>query len=249
MAKHQKQKIDANNMTMAEHMRELRLRMSAITIVLIMFFITLYLNSKDLLDILLEVGKTTGFNFVYISPQEVMVQQLQLAFVLALLLTLPFVLYEVVAFIAPVFTNSNYKVKALCYCACIILLCLGGMYFAIRVMLPFIYQFLYGVGVDANVQSAVSIREYTNLFLTIVICVGIIFELPFVCMLLVNIGIASTKTLKKFRRCMVIIALLVSALITPPDVISQCMVAIPIILLYQISILLCSILERRKRYE
>lgn len=243
-------KRDRNAMTMNEHMRELRRRSFIVVAFLIAIFVITYTYSNAILDILTSLGKDLGYIFVYISPQEVLLQQLRISFTLATLLTLPLLVYQVIAYVAPVYSDSkHFKLKALTLGLLMMILLVIGILFAYKVILPFTYRFLYSISAVAGIESCVSIKEYVSLFLTICICLGIVFELPLVCIMLTHMGILSATTLKRGSKVMVVLAFLVGAIITPPDVISQVIVALPIIALYQLSILICSVIDAKRNKD
>lgn len=246
---HRTHKHDANDMTMQEHIRELRRRLFCVVFTIIVLFIFFYSNCNTVLDLLTGLGKESGYTFVYLSPQEVLLQQLRISFVLALMFSLPIILYQIVAYIAPMFSDRHYKVVALFGCTLLIALLVIGMLFAYKVILPFTYKFLHGVGETAGIQASVSIKEYISLFLTLTLCLGLVFELPLICIFLTRLDIVSVSTLKRGRKIMIVAAFFIGALITPPDAISQIIVAVPIILLYQVSIVICSLLGKERKHE
>ena len=129
-----------------------------------------------------------------------------------------------------------------------ILLFVMGVLFSYKVILPFVLSYLSGIGNGIGITGAVDIREYISFYITILFCMGFVFEIPLIVLSVNKLGILSLDKLKGLRRYIIVLSFLVAAIITPPDVVSQCMVALPMVLLYEISLILCKItgLKRRK---
>lgn len=195
----------------------------------------------------MSLGKKAGYTFVYISPQEVILQQLRIAGVLSVIVVLPLIVYHVARFVSPVFTGKHAFRRLILIGIGAILFFVAGTLFAYEVLLPFVYQFFYGLGNDLGIQANVSLDEYLSLFLTIEICLGVVTEMPLACLVLTRAGVINSTLLKKGRAVATVIIFIVGAIITPPDVVSQCMVAIPMIGLYQLSIWVSTLAEKKKR--
>lgn len=232
-------------LSIEEHLNELKRRIlvSLISLIISIIFSFKYVNFLFLR--ILDTGKSAGFKFVYITPQEVLIQQLKLGLLLALALILPVIVYETLAFCTPALpTIKFFRSKVFITCTLITLLMLIGMVFAYKVILPFTYNFLCGIGDSLGIQSAISVQEYVSLYITILLCMGLLFELPLLCVTLTKLHVITSDLLKRGNKLAIIVSFILAALITPPDVISQIIVAIPIIMLYNISILLCKIIEK-----
>lgn len=241
-------KHNKNDLTLNEHLRELHKRLLFVLISFIIFFVIIYKRCNTILQGLIEVGNNVGYKFVYISPQEILLQQLRISLTFAMLITLPILLYQVLAFIYPMFYKvKHFRIKVYVSTVTVLVLLLCGIFFAYIMVLPFMYQFLYKIGTPLGIESAISLANYINLFLTVSICMGIIFELPTICVILTRLGILTSADLKHFHRYMIVLSFVVGAIITPPDVISQVVVACPMILLYEVSILLCKLVGRRDK--
>ncbi|MDE7243351.1 MAG: twin-arginine translocase subunit TatC, partial [Oscillospiraceae bacterium] len=131
------------------------------------------------------------------------------------------------------------------------LLCFGlGVYFAYRIMLPFMLYFLSSVGGGSGISAAVSVQSYMTFLMTVFVVFGIVFELPVISILLTQMGLLRVQWMRKGRRVVIVAIFVAAALITPPDVVSQVMVAIPMMALYELSILLCTLVQKlRDRAE
>ena len=245
MKRHKKNK-DPNSLTLGEHLRELKKRMLCILLAFVVVFILAYVKSESILKFVMSLGKKAGYTFVYISPQEVILQQLRIAGVLSVIVVLPLIVYHVARFVSPVFTGKHAFRRLILIGIGAILFFVAGTLFAYKVLLPFVYQFFYGLGNDLGIQANVSLDEYLSLFLTIEICLGVVTEMPLACLVLTRAGVINSTLLKKGRAVATVIIFIVGAIITPPDVVSQCMVAIPMVGLYQLSIWVSTLAEKKK---
>lgn len=237
-----------NDMDLGGHLRELRHRFLVVLVLFATIFIATYLNCNNILSAIRQMGEEIGYKLVYISPQEVIVQQFRLAGVASFLISLPIMIYQIVAFIAPVFSDKKPLRKILMYCIFAMVLFILGAAFAYKILLPFIYKFLFDIGIANNIEAQISIKEYISLFITIECCIGIVTEMPLISIILTKVGILTPKRMKAIRPYIIVAIFITAAIITPPDVVSQVMVAIPMIVLYQISIILCKLIKEEKSH-
>jgi sec-independent protein translocase protein TatC len=121
-----------------------------------------------------------------------------------------------------------------------------GVYFAYRIMLPFMLHFLISLSTGSGVTASISVQNYMTFLMTLFLIFGIVFELPVVSVLLTQMGLLKVEWMKKGRRVVIVVIFVIAALITPPDIVSQIMVAIPMIALYELSIILCTICQKLK---
>lgn len=233
------------NMTLRGHLRELRNRLIVCIVCFVVFvLIGLYLAPR-FVDILTSMGRELGYTFVYLSPQELMLQYFSASFVLGICCSLPVIFYEIWAFIRPGLRENENRI----FLGAMIFgfLCFAiGVAFAYKIMLPFTLRFLVELSSGTDITASVSIGNYISFLLTVFLVFGIVFELPVVSVLLTNLGLLKTAWMKKGQRVMIVVIFFIAAVITPPDVVSQIMVAIPMTGLYELSIVLCGIAERRR---
>ena len=131
----------------------------------------------------------------------------------------------------------------------LILFCVGVL-FAYTLMMPFMLRFLStGITGAEYIQTTTSIESYVNLCLTMFLIFGCVFEMPLVTIILSKMGIINPTLLKKAKGVAIVLIFLVAAVVTPPDIVSQCMVAGPMVLLYFISIVLSSVFYKPKSEE
>lgn len=230
-------------MPLSEHLRELRNRLLICGAVLLLSTLAGLHFSAEIVELLLEMGRSYQYQFVYIAPQELLLQYVSTALVCGVCVTAPVLFYETWAFVQPGLKKHE---KALFLFAIIFgLLCFcAGVYFSFWIMLPFMLYFLNTLGSGSSASAAISVQNYISFLTTVLVIFGVVFELPVVSVLLTRLGILKVKWMRKGRRVMVVVIFLVAALITPPDVLSQVMVAVPMLALYELSILLCTVGEK-----
>ena len=241
-------KKNPNEMDLSEHVKELKHRVMIVLSIFIIVFIVAYLNCNSIMKICTDIGTKVGYEFVYLAPQEVIIQQFRIAGLTAFICDLPIIVYEVIAFIAPVFTNKQSFLNILILGIVALILFLVGALFAYEVLLPFIYKFLFDIGQTSKITAQISIKEYISLFITTETCIGVVTEMPLICVMLTKVGILTPNIMCKIRPYIIVIIFIVSAIITPPDVFSQMTVALPMVLLYQISIFICKFIKEDKNH-
>ena len=122
-----------------------------------------------------------------------------------------------------------------------------GAFFAYKIVLPFMLQFLIKQGQGTDYVASVSIANYISFLLLIFTIFGFIFEMPLVSVILSRLGILTPKIMRKIRGGAIVAIFVVAAIITPPDIFSQIMVGVPMVALYELSIGLCILFQKRKQ--
>lgn len=226
-------------MPLSEHLRELRNRVFVcLAVLLVMTLVGLYF-APQIVALLLDIGRGHGYRFIYIAPQELLLQYVSTALICGLCAAVPMLFYQAWAFLQPGLRRQEKAVflfamifGLLCFC--------GGVYFAFRIMLPFMLYFLAGLSSGSGVSASISVGSYISFLTTVFLVFGVVFELPVVSVLLNRLGILKVRWMRKGRQVMIVVIFFAAALITPPDVISQIIVAVPMMALYELSILLCA---------
>ena len=234
------------SMSLSGHLRELRNRILVVVILLLAAFMACLSFSPNLITFLTDMGEKYNYVFVYIAPQELLLVYLNTALVGALVVCFPVVAYEVYAFCSP----GLKKRERTFFIASLLagtLFFVFGVAFARYISLPFVLRFLIQFTGEVDVSASISIQQYVGFLLTIFVVFGLVFELPVVSVLLTGLGLIRAEWLRKGRKIMIVIIFLIAAIITPPDVVSQVMVALPMILLYELSIALSSLVGKSRR--
>lgn len=158
----------------------------------------------------------------------------------------PFILWEIWKFIKPALYESEKKYASL-FIIISSLLFFIGVLFGYYIIAPLSVQFFASYIVSQEINNFIDINSYISLIKTSTIASGLLFELPILIYFLTKLGLVTPTFLRKYRKYTLVIVLILSAIITPPDVISQVIVAIPIMFLYEISILISARIEKRQQ--
>ncbi len=181
-----------------------------------------------------------------ISPTGQFSTSMYMSFIGGFIVMFPYVFYQFWSFIKPALKDSEYKVAkgSIFWASLLFLLGVGFGYFIVS---PLCVQFFGTFSVSENVTNDFTINSYLSLITTTTLFSGLFFELPMIIMILSKLGIVSAAYLRKYRKHALIIILIFSAIITPPDVISQVLVAIPVLFLYEIGIMVAKRIETKAK--
>jgi len=177
-----------------------------------------------------------GQNLIGTGVTEAFFIEIKIALVAGLMLSCPFIFYQIWRFVAPGLSGSEKKL-VVPFVLCATLFFLGGAYFCYRIVLPVAFKYFIEQYGTMGVTPAIRIGEYFTFFFRMVLAFGVTFELPVVTFFLVRLGIWDHRfMLRSFRYAVVIIVILAAILTPTPDVINQSLLAVPMILLYLLSI-------------
>lgn len=179
-----------------------------------------------------------GARVIYLSPPEVMLLKLKVALIAGVLLTLPLVSYYTYSALKGRFGIKKSWISILLTGTIALILFVLGAGYAYFLMLPFFINYLYQNAASAGVMATYSVSQFISFVLFTTVIFGLVFEFPLAIMILVRSGLVDRNTLVKYRYHMYVGLLIVAAVITPPDVISQVIIAAPLILFFEISLLL-----------
>ena len=225
-----------NNSDMAfiDHLEELRWRiLKSLGSILVMAVLTF--NFADyLVYILTAPADNRGIGLQTLTPQGMFILKWNLAIIGGFILSIPVITIQIWKFVSPGLYNRERKILLPLILTVFLCFILGAI-FAYMVILPFSLNFFASMVTD-NVQNNFSINYYFSFVLALIIGSGVIFELPVASFLFSSIGIVTPDFLRKYRREAIMITVILSAIITPPDPISLIIMSIPMVILYEISI-------------
>ena len=236
---------DDGSMTLTGHLKELRNRLIICAVVFVVGVVVSLAYADRLIDLLTAMGRDY-YEFVSIAPQEKLMQYFRVSLLAAFVITVPVALYQIYAFAKPGLKKSETFFLKLVILMGLALFCVGVL-FAYKLMMPFMLRFL-STGIEGAdyIQTTTSIESYVNLCLTMFMIFGCVFEMPLVTIILSKMGIIYPDLLKKARGVAIVCIFFIAAVVTPPDIVSQCMVALPMVLLYFISIFLSGVFYKPK---
>ena len=247
------QKEKFKEMSLIEHLSELRKRLLWIIISILLFFIICFYFADNLFSFLASplvklLDKESGQGFIYTALHEAFFTELKIALFFSIFLSFPLIAIQLWRFIAPGLYTKEKKAFLPFLIATPILFFAGGsmVYYIIA---PIAWQFFLSYqnidssGVPIRLEAKMS--EYLGLMMRFIFAFGLAFQLPVALTLLVKAKIINHENLIKFRKYAIVIAFLSAAFLTPPDPFSQISLALPIILLYEISIFLAKMISRK----
>ena len=251
--------MNANNsklkeMSLMDHIGELRKRLLWSFVYIIIVFVICFYFADNLFSFLAKplvtlMDTKNGQGFIYTALQEAFFTELKIAFFFALFFSFPLVAIQIWKFIAPGLYNKEKKAFLPFLIATPVLFFAGGSmvyYFIAPIAWKFFlsYQNINTTGVPIRLEAKMG--EYLSLMMRFIFAFGLAFQLPVVITLLAKANLVTYTTLKKFRKYAIVMAFLSAAFLTPPDPFSQISLALPIILLYEISIYLAKIIQKNK---
>lgn len=231
------------------HLVELRDRLiKSLLVVVALFAVAFYFSGEIMrfLSLPLYEALPPGTKPIFIDQAGAFFTLTKVSFLTALLASLPWVLYQAWAFVAPGLYEHE-KRFALPLIVSSVFFLLVGISFAYLFVLPAAYKFFFSFASQTGADVMQDLQKYWDFTLAIFFGFGLTFEVPVIEMLLVKLGMVTVEQLRGARRYVLVGAFIVAAVLTPPDVISQFMLAIPLILLYELGIFLAGFLKARSR--
>lgn len=189
-----------------------------------------------------------GATLIYISPVEVIMLKLKIAIVIGIILALPLVCYYVYKALKVRLgiRNPMKKSRLIILLTSAVILFISGACYSYFLMLPLVLSYLHYMSASAGVVATYSIYEFISFVITLTLVSGIAFEVPLFIVFAVQLGIVRIATLKEYRRYVIVVIFVLAAIFTPPDVVSQLMVAFPLIICYEIGIIVASIISKER---
>lgn len=241
-----KPKNDEVEMSFLEHLEELRWRILFILIGLLVGTVIAWIFIDFFIEkILLVPAIKANIKLQNLKPFGQLFLYLEVALIVGFIISIPNFFYQVWKFIAPALKKNEKKYvfsivtfTTICFIA--------GIIFAYFVMLPLALQFASEFGTQ-RIENDFAVNEYFSIILSVMVGAGVVFELPMLSFFLSKIGILTPKIMRKFWRHSILVIFILSAILTPGgDPVSQILLAVPLILLYEISILVSRIFSKKK---
>ena len=250
-------KKSENDGGFVSHLTELRKRLIQSFIFLFIFFIACYFFAEHLYGFLVEPyakavkNDGTERRLIFTALQETFLTYLKVSFFTAFFITCPFILMQIWKFIAPGLYKHE-KIAIIPYLVLTpILFFLGGTlvyYLIMPLAIKFFLSFeSSGLTTSLPIQLEAKVNEYLSLIMKLIFAFGLSFQLPVILSLLARIGIVDSKFLRERRKYVVVIIFAAAALLTPPDPITQIGLAIPLLILYELSIFSVNIIEKKAK--
>ena len=228
------------------HLIELRTRLLHAIVALLLVFICLFPWASKLYAILAQplLSKLPkGGQMIATDVTTPFFVPLKVALMTSFLIALPYILYQVWRFVAPgLYAHERRLILPLIAASTVLFYC--GMAFAYFAVFPIVFGFITA-SAPQGVAVMTDIDKYLSFVLTMFVAFGVTFEVPVAIVILVRMGVVSTAKLREVRPYMIVGAFIVGAIFTPPDVVSQCMLAVPLWLLYEAGIIVAGWIEKK----
>ena len=229
---------DSPQETFVSHLIELRSRLLRAIVAVVVVLVCLFPWAKDIYAVLarpLLKVLPQGSTMIATDVTGTFLVPLKVTLMAAFLIALPYVLYQMWAFVAPGLYHHEKRLAVPVIVSSVVFFAFG-MGFAYFIVFPIAFGFFAGYA-PAGVQMMTDIDKYLSFVLTMFIAFGITFEVPVVVVVLVRLGVVSLDKLRSIRGYVIVGAFVVGAIFTPPDVLSQVMLAVPLWLLYELGLL------------
>ena len=229
------------------HLGEIRKRLVRSAIAVGVGFAITYAFSEKLFGLLaypLKANMPPGDRLVYTSLPEMFFIYIKTAMVAGFLLAAPYVFYQIYILVAPGFYQKEKK-SVILFVLCSTVLFVGGSLFGYFVVFPYGFKFFLAFS-NEYIRALPSVRQYFSLAVKLLFAFGFVFELPVAAFFLSRMGVVTSDSLKQKRRYAILLIFIIAAVLTPPDVITQFMMALPLMALYEISILIAKVAGKKK---
>ncbi len=244
--------------TLTEHLIELKKRLIYCLLAILIGFFVSYHFADNIYSFLLQplvdcLGEQESKRIIYTNLTEAFLTYLKLALLASVFFTFPFLALQFYLFIAPALykKEKNFILSILFFCPALFFL---GALMVYELVLPLAFKFFLSFQ-NFNPQNSLPIEleakisEYLDLIIQLIFAFGLAFQLPIILICLVKFGILSVEGLRKKRKYWIVIIFVIAAVITPPDVLSQLSLAVPMVLLYEIAIIISSYTKSHSKYE
>jgi sec-independent protein translocase protein TatC len=236
-----------NNKNFLEHLEDLRHLIFKVIFAVALLLPFSFFFADDLIKLLVSYSCPPDFSLRFFSPMEPLFVKIKISLLAAFIAALPYIAYVIWKFVVPaLYPHERIRVKQLAISSWFLFI--AGAVFCFFFIIPAMMRFSLSMQ-TSELQPAIGLSNYISLSTMLLLGFGVMFQLPIIVVFLILSGIIELNTLKKLRAIVLIIILTLSAILTPPDVISQLMMAVPTYLLFELSLLVSSTALRTRKKE
>lgn len=229
--------MNPKELTIIEHIEELRSRLLVTALFFVLALVGSFFLTEPIIKFVQGSDEASQFTLNAFTPTDPLAVFLKVMFIVALVLTSPILLYQLWSFITPGLHEKERK-ATLKYIPYAFFLFLLGISFSYFVLFPYVMNFMASLSTQLQINQTIGINEYFSFLLTLVLPFGIIFQLPVVTLFLARIGLLNPQLMVKFRKYSYFVLFVLAAILAPPDFVSNLIVAVPLFILYEISIII-----------
>ncbi|MFW6055307.1 MAG: twin-arginine translocase subunit TatC [Thermodesulfobacteriota bacterium] len=243
----EQKKTQEGEMGFLDHLDELRKSITKCAIAAFLGMLACYAFAKQLFTWLmlpLFEAFPEGSSMIYTAPHEAFFTYIKTAFLAGIFLTSPYIFYQLWLFVKPgLYSNERKYIFPISFCSALLFIC--GSTFGYFIIFPYAYKFFMGFA-NINIEPMISMREGFSFSFRLLLAFGVVFELPLVIFFLARLGLVSSRKLRKVRKYSILVAFILSAMLTPPDVFTQTFMAGPLIILYEVGIWIAYFFGRKE---
>lgn len=236
---------DDEQLPVMTHIGELRKRIILCLIVFVLGLVGGLFGAQPLFDYLVAAAPNKQLELNVFSPWDAIGLYMKFAILISLIAAIPFTFYQLWAFVRPALGKDEQR-ATLRYVPGALLMFAAGLSFGYFVVFPMAYLFTEKLSESMGLVQTYGVAQYFSFMFNIVLPLSLLFELPLLVLFLTRIGILNPRALQKMRRIAWFALIVLGTMITPPDVISDLLVAIPLIALYELSVLLSRMAYRKR---
>ncbi|MBQ2476726.1 MAG: twin-arginine translocase subunit TatC [Desulfovibrio sp.] len=237
-------------MSLIDHLKELRRRLCWCVVAIAIGFCACWTVVEPIFDILTQpllAVLPAGSSAMYTTLPEAFFTRMFIAFMTGLFVVSPFIFYQIWAFISPgLYAEEKRFIIPVALVSAVFFV--GGGLFCYFIVFHYAFQFFVSFATE-QIVAMPKISDYLDFVIKLILAFGFIFEMPIFSFFLSRMGVVTAKRMRGFRRYAVLLVFIVAAILTPPDVVSQLLMAVPMLLLYEVSILVAAICGRKPKPE
>lgn len=241
-----------DKMPFTQHLEELRKRLIVCAIAIGVGFLISYFFKEQILQWLMKpllqaLPKGEPHKLIYTAPHEAFVTYLKVSFIAGVGLATPVILFEMWRFMAPgLYEHEKRYLFPIVFLSTVFFV--GGAMFGYFVVFPYGFQFFVSFANDF-ITPMISTREFTSFATRLLLAFGLVFEMPIVAFFLARLGLIDSQFLRRQRKYAIVLVFIIAAILTPPDVISQMLMAAPLIVLYEMSVWIVYFFGRKDKVD
>ncbi|RED52743.1 twin-arginine translocase subunit TatC [Cohnella lupini] len=228
---------DEDWMPLTEHLGELRKRIIYCLIVFVLGLVGGLFGAQPVFDYLVDAAPVDNLDLHAFSPWDAIGLYMKFAILISFIVAIPFAMFQLWAFVRPGLGKKEQR-ATLQFVPWALIMFLIGLAFSYFVVFPMAFLFTEKITFNLGLEQTYGVTQYFSFLFNILLPISLLFELPLVILFLSRIGILNPQMLRKMRKVAWFILILIGVMVTPPDFISDILVAVPLVLLYEVSVLL-----------
>lgn len=232
-----------SDMPFIDHLDELKNRLIKVLVVHLIVFLLAFSQSDLILEKIIQLNPE--MDMIFVRPSEIFIVYTKISAIVAVALSMPFTIYHIWSFVVEGLLDNEKHILKIALAFGLVLFILGCL-FGYFVFAPISLRFFTSIAID-EVSPMISVKAFVDFVIEMVLSMGIVFNMPSFTYIATRFGLISPMTIKKYYRHIIVVLFIIAGIITPPDVVSQIMVVLPMLVLFYISYLLSSWVYKRQK--